>query len=363
MKKAYLLLKDGTMFEGISRGAAGYAVGEVVFNTSMAGYQEVLTDPSYYGQMVCMTYPLIGNYGINTEDFESHRPWINGFIVHRLSDTPSNWRSAETVESYLKRNNVIAISDIDTRKLTRHVRESGVMNGAIFTEDIESDRESLINEINSFRIENAIDAVTSLKTEKYHTPGAKYSVALLNFGAKRNIINCLTRRGCNVTVMPAHTPPEKILNGGFNGVVLANGPGDPAKNKGIIENIKILLKFGIPVFGICLGHQLLALAAGAQTEKLKYGHRGANHPVTDLSTGRTFITSQNHNYTVVEKTLNQDIAKVSHINLNDKTVEGLRFVNSPVFSVQFHPEGYPGPQDTKHLFDEFITLMNNWRNH
>lgn len=361
MNKAYLLLENGLLFEGNHRGASGCAVGEVVFNTSMAGYQEVLTDPSYFGQMVCMTYPLIGNYGINTEDSESKNPWVSGFIVRKLCDTPSNWRSVDTVDNYLKQNGVVALEGVDTRRLARVLRDSGVMNGAIWSEDQKVDRKELEERIRAFRIRDAVKTVTCALGSDFDVPGDGMRVALLDFGVKRNIVSCLKRRGCSVTVLPALTPPEELLNGKYDGVMLTNGPGDPTENTEIIEHLKKLIDAKIPIFGICLGHQMLSLAIGAKTEKLKFGHRGANHPVTDTSRGRTYITSQNHNYAVVADSVDPKVARISHVNLNDKTVEGIELINAPVFSVQFHPEGYPGPQDTKYLFDKFVDLMKSTR--
>lgn len=355
--KAYLLFEDGTKFEGVACGASGCAIGEVVFNTGMAGYQEVLTDPSYLGQMVCMTYPLIGNYGINTEDSESQHPWVNGFIVRSLCKTPSNWRATSAVGDYLKTHGVVAIEGLDTRRLTRRLRECGVENGALYTEDQVIDEAALKEKIRAFRIKNAVETVSCKHGEVFDVPGDGPRVALLDFGAKRNIIRCLERRGCSVTVLPAKTKPEMILDGGFDGLMLSNGPGDPSENTEIIENLKVLIEKKFPIFGICLGHQLVALALGAQVEKLKYGHHGANHPVTDLKSGRTYITSQNHNYAVVAESVDPGVARVSHTNLNDGTVEGLELFHAPVFTVQFHPEGYPGPQDTKYLFDHFIANM------
>lgn len=357
MKKAYLRLQNGEIFEGQSIGAEGCSIGEVVFNTGMAGYQEVLTDPSYYGQMVCMTYPLIGNYGINLDDSESKRPWGKGFIVRELCDTPSNWRANETVNDFLKRFNVVGIQGIDTRYLTRTLRDSGVMNGVIYTEGFEPDENTIVREIENYKIEGAVEAVTNDKPERFPVENARCRVALLDFGIKQNIVRSLNKFGCDVTVFPAHTKAADILEGGFDGIQLTNGPGDPADNIEIIQTVRTLLESNITVFGICLGHQIVALASGAKTGKLKYGHRGGNQPVKDLEKDRTYITSQNHGYAVIPESVNRDIAEISHINLNDNTVEGLRFLDKPVFTVQFHPEGCPGPQDTQYLFLEFIELM------
>ena len=355
MKKAYLLLADGTLFEGTALGAEGQSIGEAVFNTGMAGYQEVLTDPSYFGQTVCMTYPLAGNYGLNRDDYESKRSWVRGFIVRESCPYPSNWRADITLDAYLKRENVVGLEGIDTRSLTRRLRNSGVMNGVIYTEGYEPD-EKTIQAMRAYVVRDAVRSVTCEKPEVYEPENARFSVALLDFGTKRNIERELMRRGCRVTVLPAYTAPGDII-GKYDGVMLSNGPGDPAENVEIVENLKTILDSGMPTFGICLGHQLLALAIGAKTEKLKYGHRGVNHPVKDLAHDRTYITSQNHGYAVVADTVDPALARVSHVNLNDKTVEGVEHLSRPVFSVQYHPEVCPGPMDTSYLFDQFIGLM------
>ena len=358
MKKAFLLLADGTLFTGHAVGAEGCAIGEVVFNTGMAGYQEVLTDPSYYGQTVCMTYPLIGNYGINFEDYESRKSWVSGFIMRELCEYPSNWRCKLTLDAYLKRQNVVGLAGIDTRTLTRRIRNAGVMNGLIYTEGYEPDA-AKIEEMKAYVIRGAVKAVTCAEPIVYpsDTGEVRLRVALYDFGVKYNIERELCRRGCEVTVVPAFTSPEELLAGSFDGVMLSNGPGDPAENTGIIANLKRLMDSGIPIFGICLGHQLLSLAVGAKTEKLRYGHRGVNHPVKDLDTGRTYITSQNHGYAVVGGTVPEGLARVRYVNLNDGTVEGLEYQNRPVFTVQYHPEVCPGPMDTAYLFDRFVGNM------
>lgn len=358
MKKAYLLLADGTRYEGRSVGADGCSAGEAVFNTGMAGYQEVLTDPSYYGQTVCMTYPLIGNYGINFEDYESRKSWVTGFVVRELCEAPSNWRCRLTLGEYLKRQGAVAIAGIDTRSLTRRLRSAGVMNSLLYTEGCEPDA-AQVAELQTRRISGAVEAVTCTKPVVIpsETGETRFRAALYDYGVKYNIERELRRRGCEVTVFPALTPPEEVLAGGFDGVMLSNGPGDPAENTEIIENLRRLLAFGIPIFGICLGHQLLSLAIGARTEKLRYGHRGVNHPVKDLDTGRTYITSQNHGYAVVAETVDPQLARVRYVNLNDGTVEGLEYVGRPVFSVQYHPEVCPGPMDTGYLFDRFVSNM------
>lgn len=358
MKKAYLLLADGTLFEGVSVGAEGASIAEIVFNTGMAGYQEVLTDPSYYGQTVCMTYPLIGNYGLNAEDFESRKCWVSGFIMREACDYPSNWRCDRSLDAYLKKEGVVGMAGIDTRRLTRILRDIGVMNGILYSEGYEPD-EQMIAEMKAYKVTGAVKAVTIGEPEVYAAEGEqKHRVALLDFGVKRNIQRELCARGCEVTVLPAYTKPEAILNGGYDGIMLSNGPGDPTENTEIIQNLKVLVGSGLPIFGICLGHQLLALSIGAKTEKLKFGHRGVNHPVKDLAKDRTYITSQNHGYAVVGETVNPEIARVSHINLNDNTCEGVEHIGAPIFTVQYHPEVHPGPQDTAYLFDQFISLMD-----
>lgn len=357
MKKAFLLLADGTVYEGKSVGYEGKSIGEVVFNTGMAGYQEVLTDPSYYGQMVCMTYPLIGNYGLNSDDYESRKSWVKGFIMRESSKRPSNWRCNTTIDEYLKKEKIIALEGIDTRSLTRRLRNSGVMNGIIYSEGFEPTAEDIKN-MKTYIVKDAVKSVTCKQVQRKDGEG-KYKVALFDFGMKYNIERELTARGCKVTILPALTAPKDVISGKYDGIMLSNGPGDPAENTEIIENIKELTKLEVPIFGICLGHQLLSLAMGAKTEKLKYGHRGVNHPVKDLEKDRTYITSQNHGYAVVADSVPQDVGKITHINLNDKTVEGIEYIDCPVFSVQFHPEVCPGPLDTSYLFDTFISVIQN----
>ena len=347
---AILTLEDGTRFEGQSFGAKKDIIGEVVFNTGMTGYQEVLTDPSYCGQIVTMTYPLIGNYGINDIDPESAKPQVSGFIVREVCGQPSNWRSEGDLEKYLADNGICGLFGIDTRALTRIIRERGTMLG-IITQDEPTDAQ--IKEMKAYSCSMLVDIVTS-EGKYFYSQGA-LKVAVLDFGLKRNIIRSLEKRGCAVTVFPARTSPDEILSGGFDGLMLTNGPGDPKDNEEVIENLKKLIG-KLPIFGICLGHQLLALAMGADTEKLKYGHRGANHPVKDLEKDRVYITSQNHGYTIVEDTL-PDGMVVSHRNWNDKTIEGIRYTGQDMFTVQFHPEASPGPEDTAYLFDEFIDMM------
>ncbi len=347
---AILTLEDGTQFEGRSFGAKKDITGEVVFNTGMTGYQEVLTDPSYCGQIVTMTYPLIGNYGINEFDPESARPQVSGFIVREFCDQPSNWRSQGSLEKYLEDNGICGLCDIDTRALTRIIREKGTMRGIITQQQ---PTEEQIESMKGFSCPLPVDMVTC--PEKYEYCGGDIKVAVIDFGLKRNILRSLEKRGCAVTVFPARTPASDILEGGFDGVMLTNGPGDPKCNTEVIENLKQLAG-KLPIFGICLGHQLLSLAFGADTEKLKYGHRGANHPVKDIQKDRVYITSQNHGYTIIENTLPESL-EVSHRNWNDGTIEGIRYKGHDIFTVQFHPEASPGPEDTAYLFDEFIDMM------
>lgn len=354
MTKAYLLLADGTVFEGVSIGARGTSIGETVFNTAMTGYQETLTDASYYGQIVTQTYPLIGNYGVNDEDVESRRSWVRGYIVRENCDFPSNFRCQGTLDAFLKKQGVVGLCGIDTRRLTRLLREHGVMNGAI-TDDL-SNKDALLKEINAYSITDAVETVT---VEQAFTEGPEdgLKVALLDYGYKYNILRSLVARGCRVTVFSADAAPAEVLASHPDGIMLSNGPGDPSACKTEIANLRTLFESGIPIFGICLGHQLMALSQGGRTEKLKYGHRGANHPVKDLAHGRTYITSQNHGYAVVDGSIGAEKGTVSHINLNDGTVEGVRYQNAPVFTVQFHPEASPGPHDSAYLFDEFVALM------
>ncbi|HOQ76776.1 MAG TPA: carbamoyl phosphate synthase small subunit [Thermoclostridium sp.] len=351
--KAILLLENGTIFEGEAIGASGTSVGEVVFNTSMTGYQEVLTDPSYAGQIVVMTYPLIGNYGVNDDDSESGRPWVKGFIVRELCDEPSNWRSKQTLNDYLVSHNIIGLQGIDTRALTRILREKGTMNGVIST-DPNFKPDDWINTVHQYTIVKPVDEVTT--KEKIHIDGTGMRVALMNYGAKANIIRSLMERNCDVTIFPASATAEEVLAIDPDGIVLSNGPGDPVDCDFQIQVLRELLGKR-PMFGVCLGHQLIALAYGGKTAKLRYGHRGGNHPVKDLQKDRTYITSQNHGYVVLAESLDPSKAVVSHINMNDGTVEGIRYLDTPTFTVQFHPEASPGPADTHYLFDNFVKSM------
>lgn len=357
--KAFLILEDGHIFTGTSIGSRREAISEIVFNTSMTGYLEVLTDPSYAGQAVCMTYPLIGNYGICYEDEESLRPWMSGFIVRELSRLPSNFRKQEDIQTYLKRFDIPGIAGIDTRALTRILRESGTMNGMITTDESLVKDEARLNEalarIKAYETLGVVHRVTC--TEKYTLPGFGYKVALMDFGAKSNIPESLQKRNCEVTIYPAWASAEEILSDAPDGIMLANGPGDPKECVDIIQEIKKLYDSELPIFAICLGHQLMALATGADTKKLKYGHRGGNHPVKDLETGRVYITSQNHGFMVDTDTVDPEIAVPAFVNVNDGTNEGLRYLKKNIMTVQFHPEACPGPQDSGTLFDRFIDMM------
>lgn len=352
--KAFLILEDGTVFEGQSIGSAKEIISEIVFNTSMTGYLEILTDPSYAGQAVVMTYPLIGNYGICYEDMESMRPWPDAYIVRELSRTASNFRNEASLESFLKRHDIPGICGIDTRALTRRLREKGTMNGMITTDEA-YDLEQAVARIRKYRCEGVVERVSC--KEKKVIPGDGYHVALMDFGAKDNIARSLYQRGCEVTIYPAFSKAEEILAAKPDGIMLSNGPGDPKECVAIIEEIKKLYDSDVPIFAICLGHQLMALAAGADTYKMKYGHRGGNHPVKDLDTGRVYISSQNHGYVVDVENLDGSVAEQSFVNVNDGTNEGLHYLGKNIFTVQFHPEACPGPQDSGFLFDRFIKMM------
>ena len=352
--KAFLILSDGNVFEGTSIGAEREVISEIVFNTSMTGYLEVLTDPSYAGQAVVMTYPLIGNYGICYADEESGRPWPDGFIVRELSRVPSNFRSEDSIQNFLKENNIPGIAGIDTRALTKILREKGTMNGMITTNE-NYNLDEILPKLKEYTTGKVVEKVTC--EEKYVLPGDGFKVALMDFGAKRNIARSLNKRGCEVTVYPALTTAEEILAANPDGIMLSNGPGDPKECVSIIKEIKKLYDSDVPIFAICLGHQLMALATGADTHKMKYGHRGANHPVKDLKTGKVYISTQNHGYVVKEETLDRDIAEPSFINVNDKTIEGVHYLGKNVQTVQFHPEACAGPLDTGFLFDEFMNMM------
>lgn len=357
-RAAYLILEDGTVYRGKGFGAEGTVIGEVVFTTGMTGYQETLTDPSYFGQIVTQTFPLIGNYGLNEFDSESEKVWVKGYVVREWCEEPSNFRSKFTMEEFLKENNVIGIYDIDTRALTRKIREHGVMNGAIASE-LPADMDAFLQELKSYVIRDAVKSVSCGEKAFYQAENAEYHVVLYDYGYKASILHSLLQRGCSVTVVPYNTKVEAIKEINPEGIVLSNGPGDPEENTESIQILRELMETGIPIFGICLGHQLLALANGAKTEKLKYGHRGANQPVSDLLRDRVFITSQNHGYAVVSGTLDPKIGYVSHINGNDGSCEGITYQSVKAFTVQFHPEACAGPQDSQYLFNKFTEMMKS----
>ena len=352
--KAFLILEDGTVLEGTSIGSTKEVISEIVFNTSMTGYLEVLTDPSYAGQAVVMTYPLIGNYGICREDMESEKPWPDGFIVREISRIPSNFRSGDTIQHFLETCDIPGISGIDTRALTKILREKGTMNGMITT-TVYTNLSEPLERIRAYRVQGVVKKVSC--REKYVLPGEGKRVALLDLGTKKNIARSLNARGCQVTVYPSDTTAAEILADRPDGIMLSNGPGDPKENVDVIKEIRALYESQVPIFAICLGHQLMALATGADTYKLKYGHRGGNHPVKDLETGRVYITSQNHGYAVDPESLNPAVAAPAFVNVNDGTNEGLRYIGKNIFTVQYHPEASPGPQDSAYLFDRFIKMM------
>jgi carbamoyl-phosphate synthase small subunit len=371
-KKAYLVLENGILFTGQSIGHNGCAEGEIVFNTSMTGYQEILTDPSYNGQIVTMTYPLIGNYGCNAEDVESRRPWVEGFVIKELAALPSNWRKQESLVDFLKRHKIVAIQGIDTRKLTKMIRTGGAQRALISTakDDIHDLRQRVKN-IPSIVGADLASEVTTEKSYRwregiYNWPSGypnkkkfKHFVVAYDFGVKRNILRSLVSHSVDVLVVPARTSGDEILKMKPDGVLLSNGPGDPAPIEYAIENIRNLIG-KIPIFGICLGHQLLALALGGKTFKLKFGHRGANHPVKNLETGAIEITSQNHGFAVDIDSL-KGRAKLTHLNLNDLTSEGFSVKDKFLFSVQYHPESSPGPRDSRYLFQDFIRMMEDFK--
>lgn len=401
--KAFLILEDGTVFTGTSFGAAKEVISEIVFNTSMAGYPEVLTDPSYAGQAVCMTYPLIGNYGVCLEDMESVRPWPDALIVRETCHVPSNFRSDESLDAFMKKYDIPGISGIDTRALTKLLREIGTMNGMVTTDE-HYDLQIILPQLKKYTCGKVVEKVTC--KEKYTVPGAKdlsengpisghaffnsneyekyqdgdkackekrpslvrnlngqgLQIGLLDVGLKENIVRSLSMRGCDVTVYPAWTPAAEILADQPDGIMISNGPGDPKECTSIIAEVRKLYESNVPIFAICLGHQLMALATGSDTFKLKYGHRGGNHPVKDLTTGRVYISSQNHGYAVDESSVNPAIAEPLFVNVNDGTNEGLVYKGKNIFTVQFHPEACPGPQDSGFLFERFLENIKEGRN-
>ena len=370
MTPALLALADGRVFRGDACGAGGEASGEVVFNTAMTGYQEILTDPSYRGQMVCMTYPLIGNYGISPEDVESRRPWVNGFIVKEMCGYPSNWRGRMRLEDYLREHGIVAIQGIDTRALTRHLRDHGAQEGIIST--VEADADRLVERARALPGLVGRDLVTEVSVAEPHgwdqgtwdlargytaPPEPRFRVVAFDSGIKQNILRQLSSLGCGVTVVPARTTAEAVLEMRPHGVFLSNGPGDPEAVPYLVESVRGLVG-RTPIFGICLGNQILGLALGGKTYKLKFGHHGANHPVRDLSTGRVEITAQNHGFSVDPTSVAKLGLDETHVNLNDGTSEGMRHRELPIFSVQYHPEASPGPHDAHYLFHRFIDLMS-----
>ena len=368
--KAILLLEDGTVFKGTSFGAKGQKCGEVVFNTSMTGYQEILTDPSYNEQIITMTYPLIGNYGTNKADWESRKSFVRGFIVKENCDYPSNWRNTQTLSGYLKANNIVGLEGIDTRALVRHIRIAGAMRGIISSAEfgIISLKKKLqkypglvgrdiVKNVTVKKPYNWDKGVIDVLKDEEIKPPKKYKVVAFDFGMKLNILRLLRSHGCDVYVVPADTSAKEVLARKPDGVFFSNGPGDPAPVSYAVETVRKLLG-KVPIFGICLGHQILALALGAKTYKLKFGHRGANHPVKNIKTKKIEITSQNHGFCVDMDSLDEKSVELTHLNLNDNTVEGIRCKDKPAFSVQYHPEASPGPHDSNYLFDDFIKLMD-----
>ncbi len=397
--KAYLILEDGTVFAGKHFGATKEVVSEIVFNTSMAGYTEVMTDPSYAGQAVCMTYPLIGNYGICLEDMESSRPWLDALIVREACRVPGNFRCDMTLQQFMIRYEIPGIEGIDTRHLTKILREKGTMNGFLTTDE-NFDLDAVQARLKAYTTGKVVEKVTckeknivwgvrrlsdnapvtghaSFDEEAYRDyqegdvskkekapslvhelNGKGLRIALLDLGAKKNIAKSLAQRGCDVIVYPAETSAEAILADDPDGIMLSNGPGDPKECTSVIAEVRKLYESGKPIFAICLGHQWMALANGADTKKMKWGHRGGNHPVKDLQTGKVYISSQNHGYVVMEETIDRSVAQPAFVNVNDGTNEGLRYLQKNVFTVQFHPEACPGPQDTSYLFDQFIDMIH-----
>ncbi len=373
MRRAWLALADGRVFQGWALGATGTCVGEVVFNTGMSGYQEILTDPSYSGQIVTMTYPLIGNYGVNSEDVESERPFVEGFVVKEASRITSNFRSEESLQGYLERHGIVGIQGIDTRELTRRLRDHGSQNGAISSEV--SSPQGLVEKAREFPPMEGRDLASGVTCQSPYTweqgdwdlgegyrkgpRRPKYKVVVYDFGVKWNILRLLVDAGCQVTVVPATTPAEDVMDMHPDGVFLSNGPGDPAPLTYAIAEVRKLLG-RVPMWGICLGHQIMGLAMGGTTYKLKFGHHGINHPVKDLSTGKVEITSQNHGFVVDMDSLGDEV-EVTHVNCNDQTVEGIRHRGIPAFSIQYHPEASPGPHDSRYLFERFTSLMEEFK--
>lgn len=350
--KIYICLANGDVFEGKRFGANGEVTGELVFTTGMGGYIETLTDPSYFGQIVMQTFPLIGNYGFIDEDKESEKSYVSAYIVREWCEEPSNFRCEKTLDDYLKENNIIGVYGVDTREITKTIREAGVMNAIITSNPATVD----YGKLKAYEIKDAVKSVSCKRPYMSASDEHKYNVVLIDYGTKKNIIRELNKRGCNVAVMPYNTNADDILSLNPDGIMLSNGPGDPKENVEAIEQLKKLVG-KVPIFAICLGHQLLALSQGGDTTKLKYGHRGVNQPVKNLETGRTYISSQNHGYAVVNEKIEKVGAKVSYINANDGTCEGVDYPDKKAFSVQFHPEACSGPHDTRFIFDKFIEMM------
>lgn len=352
-----LALEDGRTFSGRAFGAAGTTTGEIVFNTSITGYQEILTDPSYAGQVITMTYPEMGNYGTNSEDIESRKVFARGMVVRHLSRRHSSWRASWSLPQYLQQNGIIGIADVDTREITRHIRDKGAMRCAISSEVLDKDELVKVAK-NSQEMEGADFTAEVTTPEIYKLGSSGYRIAVMDFGIKRSILENLAAHGCELTVYPAHTKASDILSNKPDAIFLSNGPGDPAACKDVLAELPHLVAAKLPMFGICLGHQLLALTLGAKTYKLKFGHRGGNQPVKDLTTGKVEITSQNHGFAVDQSTLPADL-ELTHINLNDNSCEGFRHKSLPIFCVQYHPEASPGPHDARYLFDRFSHLIES----
>ena len=354
-KKASLVLADGTVFEGKSLGAEGKVIGEVVFTTSMVGYQETLTDPAYCGQIIVQTFPLIGNYGVNGADDASAYNAAAGYVVRECCEDPSNFRCEGKLEDYLVKNGTVGLCDIDTRSLTRVIREKGVMNGAIVCGDY--DKEALLKEINAFDAGSVTAKVSAKEKQSFAAENGKYNVAVLDLGMKNELKDELMKRGCSVTVMPCNATAEQVLAESPDGVIISGGPGDPAADTAAIETVKALIEKKLPIYAVCKGHQVLAIANGAKTTKLKYGHRGASQPVKNLENGKTYITAQNTGYAVEFDTMPAGTAELTHINGNDKVCEGIKYLNIPAFSTQFSPDTSGSPHDTGYLYDRFIKMM------
>lgn len=354
MAKRILMLEDGNYFIGEAIGSTKESIGEVVFNTGMTGYQETLTDPSYYGQIITFTYPLVGNYGINRDDFESIQPSVKGVVVKEAAEFPSNWRNQMTLDAFLKEKDIPGIAGIDTRKLTKLIRKEGTLKGILT--DANADKEALLHHLRSVRLPS--DQVSQVSSSKaFASPGSGKRVVLVDYGVKASILKELNKRGCHVTIVPYNMTAAEVLAMHPDGVMLSNGPGDPKDVPEALEFIRGI-QGKIPLFGICLGHQLFALANGADTFKLKFGHRGANHPVKELKTGRVDFTAQNHGYAVDKASLKDTDLEITHIELNDETVEGLAHREYPAYTVQYHPEANPGPSDVNYLFDGFMEMMD-----